>query len=104
MLLHHVLRVPVRPIRVGMPDLRFVAAVRVRRPSKGRSQIGRGIVRRCHRYASVYVKKLGLVTRTPLPRWPASNLCRAYRPGRRVVTSWINQLLPSGSLNEANEP
>src|ERR1700689_1503754 len=26
------------------------------------------------------------------------------RPGRRVVISWTSQLLPSGSLNEANEP
>jgi hypothetical protein len=25
------------------------------------------------------------------------------RPGNRAVTSWISQLLPSGSLNEANE-
>src|SRR6266487_332434 len=27
-----------------------------------------------------------------------------HRPGRRVVISWRNQPLPSGSLNEANEP
>src|SRR5580692_8216283 len=26
------------------------------------------------------------------------------RPGSRVVISWISQLLPSGSANEANEP
>src|SRR5450631_2976346 len=26
------------------------------------------------------------------------------RPGSRVVTSWNSQLLPSGSLNETNEP
>jgi hypothetical protein len=34
--------------------------------------------------------------------------CSAYvdghRPGRRVVTSWTNQPLPSGSLNDTNEP
>lgn len=29
---------------------------------------------------------------------------RHVRPGRRVVTSWTNHSLPSGSLNEANEP
>ena len=38
-----------------------MTAMGVRRPSKGRGQIARGIVRRCHRYTSVYVKKLGLV-------------------------------------------
>ena len=27
-----------------------------------------------------------------------------YRPGRRVVISWSSQPLPSGSLNEANDP
>jgi len=26
------------------------------------------------------------------------------RPGSRVVISWNSQLLPSGSLNETNEP
>ena len=26
------------------------------------------------------------------------------RPGRRVVTSWTNQLLPSGSPNDTNDP
>jgi len=48
MILHHVLRVPVRPTRVGMPDLRFVAAVHVRRPRTS-----------LPRYTSAYVKKLG---------------------------------------------
>ena len=28
----------------------------------------------------------------------------AHRPGARVLTSWINQPLPSGSLNDANVP
>ena len=28
----------------------------------------------------------------------------SMRPGSRVVTSWNSQLLPSGSLNETNEP
>ena len=28
----------------------------------------------------------------------------SIRPGSRVVTSWNSQPLPSGSLNEANEP
>ena len=32
-------------------------------------------------------------------RWHGS-----HRPGRRVVISWSSQPLPSGSLNEANEP
>ena len=35
----------------------------------------------------------------PFPVWSAYT-----RPGNRVVTSWISQPLPSGSLNETNEP
>ena len=35
---------------------------------------------------------------------PCQSLGSRYRPGRRCVTSWSNQPLPSGSLNEANEP
>jgi hypothetical protein len=31
-------------------------------------------------------------------------LMYSQRPGARCFTSWSTQLLPSGSLNEANEP
>ena len=39
LLVHHVLRVPIRPVRVGMPDLLFVAAVSVRGPAESGGQI-----------------------------------------------------------------
>jgi len=35
---------------------------------------------------------------------PNEVTARSTRPGSRVVTSWNSHPLPSGSLNEANEP
>jgi hypothetical protein len=65
-------------VRVGMPDLHLVTAVCIRGAAKRGGQIGRRTVGRWRRCA--------------------------HRLGRRVVTSWTNQLLPSGSRNETNEP
>jgi len=71
-----------------MLDLLLVPAVRRGRALQRLGQVGGGVVGHLHR--------------SLLPAGKA--LAAGQRPGRRVVISCTNQPLPSGSLNDTNEP
>ena len=77
LLRHHILGVPVGPVRVALAGALLVLAVGGLRTPKRARQIARG----AERVAA-----------------------RSMRPGSRVVTSCSSHPLPSGSLNVAKEP
>jgi hypothetical protein len=73
LLAHHVLGVPIWPVRVGLPDALRVLAVR-----------GRNALARSFADAKVVVAE-------------------SMRPASRCLTSCSNQPLPSGSVKETKE-
>ena len=75
LLAHHVLGVPIPPVRVGFPNPRFMLSVRHRSANHRRGEVA------CRR-----------IVVSPVTR-----------PGSRLVTSCSSQPLPSGSLKETNE-
>jgi hypothetical protein len=56
-----------------------------------------------HRPANqIVARPWGLQANSPGPPW--MRMQNQTRPGSRVVTSWTSHVLPSGSLNEQNDP